>query len=55
MNNNSEHILNIDNIVDNNGKIILKKNLDNSNPKLKLILSKIKIWNKKHILNKNNF
>lgn len=55
MNNNSEHILNIDNIVDNNGKIILKKNLDTSNPKLKLILSKIKIWNKKHILNKNSF
>ena len=55
MNNNSEHILNIDNIVDNNGKIILKKNLDKSNPKLKLILDKINIWNRKHILNKNNF
>ena len=55
INNNSEHIFNIDNIIDNNGKIILKENLDTSDPKIKLISSKIKIWNRKHILNKNNF
>ena len=55
INNNSEYIFNVDNVIDNNGKIILKGNLDRSNPKVKLLLNKIKIWNKKHILNHKNF
>ena len=55
INNNSEYIFNVDNVIDNNGKIILKGNLDRSNPKVKLLLNKIKIWNRKHILNHKNF
>ena len=55
INNNSEYIFNIDNIVDNNGKIILKENLKKLNSNEKLLLNNIKIWNKKHILNRKNF
>ena len=55
INNNSEYIFNIDNIVDNNGKIILKENSKKLNSNEKLLLNNIKIWNKKHILNRKNF
>jgi hypothetical protein len=55
INNNSEYIFNVDNIIDNNGKIILKGNLNRFNPKVKFLLNRIKIWNRKHILNHKNF
>ena len=42
-------------IVDNNGKIILKENSKKLNSNEKLLLNNIKIWNKKHILNRKNF
>lgn len=52
---NSEYIFNIDNYINYNGEIILKEKLNNLEPKMKLILNNIKIWNKKHLLSSKNF
>mgnify|MGYP001220680041 CR=1 FL=1 len=54
-NKNSEYIFNIDNYVNYNGEIILKEKINNLDPKMKLILNNIKIWNKKHLLSNKNF
>lgn len=54
-NKNSEYIFNIDNYVNYNGEIILKEKINNLDPKMKLILDNIKIWNKKHLLSDKNF